>query len=55
MYVKGTITCTTLMISITKIASKIADINAAWIGVAFFQAENKICFKNRKKLNILEF
>ncbi len=49
IYVNGTITCTTLIIKITIIANRITVINAAWIGVAFFQAEMIICLKNRKK------
>ena len=55
MYVNGTITCTTLIIKITIIASKIAVIKAACTGVAFFQADTVICFKNRKKESILNF
>ncbi len=46
-------TCTTLIITIKIIANKIAVIKAAWTGVAFFQEDKMICFKNRKKLNIL--
>jgi|OM-RGC.v1.039014660 hypothetical protein len=35
------------------IVSKIAVIKAAWIGVAFFQEDTVMCFKNRKKVSIL--
>jgi hypothetical protein len=37
------------------IANKIAVIKAACKGVAFLHADKVMCFKNRKKLNILNF